>query len=307
MPKEKRKIDLGMKDVLDEMFMDDTGRAENHLPKIYDIPLGEIDDFPNHPFQIRDDEDMDNLVASIKERGIITPATVRKKEDGRYELISGHRRKHACELAGLETLRCDVVELDKDAATILMVDSNCQRSTILPSEKAFSYKMKMEALSHQGTSCQVGTKLRSDEEMAKTADDSARQIQRYIRLTNLIPELLELVDSGKIALSPAVELSYLSEDMHRALLDAMNMNDCTPSHAQAIRMKQAFQNGLLNKDMLDDILSEEKPNQVEKLKIPMDRIRKYFPSDYTVKQIEDNIVKYCEAQYQKRVKDKGAR
>ena len=235
---------------LDNLFSTQEERDEAKLQKIRDIPLTEIDGFPDHPFQVREDEDMFQLVESIKERGVITPATVRQKEDGRYELVSGHRRKKACELAGFETLRCEVVELTRDEATILMVESNFQRSQILPSEKAFAYKMRLEAMKRQGqrtdlTSSPVGTKLRSDEQMALETGDSRNQIQRYVRLTNLVPELLELVDEGKIKMRPAVELSYLDEDCQRDVVDEIDLNDCTPSHDQTIRMRKFFTEGKL--------------------------------------------------------------
>lgn len=310
MAKGSKKIDLGMKDVLDEMFMDDVGRAENRLPKIYDIPLIEIDDFPNHPFKVKQDEDMEQLIESVKERGIITPITLTKKEDGRYEIVSGHRRKKACELAGLESVRAEIKELSHEEAVILMVESNLQRSVILPSEKAFAYKMKMEAVKHQGTSSQLGTKSRSDEALAQSTGESRNQIQRYIRLTNLIPELLDMVDGGKIALSPAVELSFLSADKQAVLLDAMSANDCTPSHAQAIKLKKQFQEGTLDDKIIYDILAEIKPNQQEDFKFKRADIRKYFPESYTDAQICEMLFAILEKHRQKELskhKDKGAR
>lgn len=236
--KERPKIDLGMTGY-DELFMNDQERAENRLPKIYDIPLTEIDDFPDHPFQVRLDEDMDQLVESVKERGIITPITLRKKDDGRYEIVSGHRRRKACELAGFETIPAEIKELTRDEAVILMVESNLQRSVILPSEKAFSYKMRLEAMNRQGkrsdlTSGPVGQKLDSRQELADNSRDSARQIQRYIRLTYLLPEILQMVDEGKIALRPAVELSYLNDIEQLDLVEAMDLAMATPSHAQAM-------------------------------------------------------------------------
>ena len=222
---------------LDDLFSTQEQRDEEKLSKIRDIPLTEIDDFPDHPFKVRDDEDMAQLIESIKERGVITPATVRQKEDGRYELISGHRRKRACELAGFDTLRCEVVELNRDEATILMVESNYQRSQILPSEKAYAYKMRLEAMKRQGertdlTSSPVGTKLRTSDELAQECGDSRNQIHRYIRLTNLVPELLEYVDEGRIKMRPAVELSFLDEDSQRDVVDEIDLNDATPSHDQ---------------------------------------------------------------------------
>ena len=234
---------------LDDLFSTQEERDEAKLQKIRDIPLTEIDDFPDHPFQVREDEDMFQLVESIKERGVITPATVRQKEDGRYELVSGHRRKKACELAGFETLRCEVVELTKDEATILMVESNFQRSQILPSEKAFAYKMRLEAMKRQAgrpnkeNQSPVGIDFKGKQTldvMSEECGDSHNQIHRYIRLTNLVPELLELVDEGKIKMRPAVELSYLDEDCQRDVVDEIDLNDCTPSHDQTIRMRKFF-------------------------------------------------------------------
>ena len=259
---------------LDELFSSQEERDEAKLSKIRDIPLEEIDDFPDHPFQVREDEDMFQLVESIKERGVITPATVRKKEDGRYELISGHRRKKACELAGFETLRCEVVDLDRDEATILMVESNFQRSQILPSEKAHAYKMRLDAMKRQAgrprkeNSSPVGIDLRGKQSldlMSEECGDSRNQIHRYIRLTNLVPELLEFVDEGRIKMRPAVELSYLDEDCQRDLVDEIDLNDCTPSHDQAIRMRKFFEEGKLTAEAISAIMSEEKPNQREKI------------------------------------------
>ena len=247
---------------LDDLFSTQEERDEAKLQKIRDIPLTEIDDFPDHPFQVREDEDMFQLVESIKERGVITPATVRQKEDGRYELVSGHRRKKACELAGFETLRCEVVDLTRDEATILMVESNFQRSQILPSEKAFAYKMRLEAMNRQGqrtdlTSNPMGGKsagLESAEIVGKENGDSQTQVRRYIRLTNLVPELLELVDEGKIKMRPAVELSYLDEDCQRDVVDEIDLNDCTPSHDQTIRMRKFFNDGKLTTEAVQAII-----------------------------------------------------
>ena len=233
----------GLLTSVDSLFTTQQERDEAKLKRIYDIPISEIDDFPNHPYRVTDDEDMDRLVESIKERGIITPATVRQKEDGRYELISGHRRKRACEKAGIETLPCDVVEMSKDEAIVLMVESNYQRTNILPSEKAFAYKMRLDAMNRQGkrtdlTSCPVGEKL-SVEEISEDSGDSARQIHRYIRLTNLIPELLEYVDDGIMKMRPAVELSYIDEEGQRDVVDRIEETEVFPSHAQAIRMRKS--------------------------------------------------------------------
>ena len=267
----------------DELFMNDRERQESGLPKIYDIPLTEIDDFPDHPFQVRMDEDMDQLVESVKSRGIITPITLRQKEDGRYEIISGHRRRKACELAGLEMVPAEIKELTRDEAIILMVESNLQRSVILPSEKAFAYKMRLDAMKRQGqrtdldgTSRPVGAKSRdnrSDEQLADAVEDSARQISRYIRLTELAPELLEMVDEGKIAMRPAVELSYLNEIEQQDLLPAMEIADATPSHAQAIKMRKFSQEGKLTPEVIESIMCEEKPNQKEKVSILLCRRR----------------------------------
>lgn len=284
---------------LDELFSSQEERDEAKLSKIRDIPLEEIDDFPDHPFQVREDEDMFQLVESIKERGVITPATVRKKEDGRYELISGHRRKKACELAGFETLRCEVVDLDRDEATILMVESNFQRSQILPSEKAHAYKMRLDAMKRQGqrtdlTSSPLGTKLRTADELAQECGDSRNQIHRYIRLTNLVPELLEFVDEGRIKMRPAVELSYLNEDCQRDLVDEIDLNDCTPSHDQAIRMRKFFEEGKLTTEAISAIMSEEKPNQREKIVLRGDRVRSLIPKNIPINQTEEYVCKALE-------------
>ncbi|NJE40326.1 ParB/RepB/Spo0J family partition protein [Faecalicoccus pleomorphus] len=284
---------------LDDLFKSQEVRDEEKLSKIRDIPLSQIDDFPDHPFKVKDDEDMMQLIESIKERGIITPATVRLKDDGRYELISGHRRKRACELAGFETLRCEVVELTKDEATILMVESNYQRSQILPSEKAFAYKMRLDAMKRQGqrtdlTLSPLGTKLRTSEELAQECGDSRNQIHRYIRLTNLVPELLEFVDEGRIKMRPAVELSYLDEDCQRDIVDEIDMNEVTPSHDQAIRMRKFFDEGKLTTEVIQAIMSEEKPNQREKLVFRGDRVRKLIPKSIPLSQTEDYVCKALE-------------
>ena len=285
---------------LDDLFSTQELRDDAKLSKIRDIPLELIDDFPDHPFKVRDDEDMIQLVESVKERGVITPATVRQKEDGRYELISGHRRKRACELAGFEALRCEVVDLDRDAATVLMVESNYQRSQILPSEKAFAYKMRLEAMKRQGqrsdlTLSPVGTKFdRSSEAITEETGDSRNQIHRYIRLTNLVPELLDLVDEGKIKMRPAVELSYLDEDSQRALVDEIDLNQCTPSHDQTIRMRKFFTDGKLTPEVVSAIMSEEKPNQREKIVLRGDKVRGLIPKNIPVSQTEDYVVKALE-------------
>ena len=285
---------------LDDLFSTQELRDDAKLSKIRDIPLELIDDFPDHPFKVRDDEDMIQLVESVKERGVMTPATVRQKEDGRYELISGHRRKRACELAGFEALRCEVVDLDRDAATVLMVESNYQRSQILPSEKAFAYKMRLEAMKRQGqrsdlTSSPVGTKFdRSSEAITEETGDSRNQIHRYIRLTNLVPELLDLVDEGKIKMRPAVELSYLDEDSQRAVVDEIDLNQCTPSHDQTIRMRKFFTDGKLTPEVVSAIMGEEKPNQREKIVLRGDKVRSLIPKNIPVSQTEDYVVKALE-------------
>ena len=285
---------------LDDLFSTQEMRDDAKLAKIRDIPLELIDDFPDHPFKVRDDEDMMQLVESVKERGVITPATVRQKEDGRYELVSGHRRKRACELAGFETLRCEVVDLTRDEATILMVESNFQRSQILPSEKAFAYKMRMEAMKRQAgrpskeNVSPVGTNLRTDELIAQETGDSRNQIHRYIRLTNLVPELLELVDEGKMKMRPAVELSYLDEDCQRDLVDEIDLNDCTPSHDQTIRMRKMFEEGKLTPEAIQAIMSEQKPNQREKIVLRGDRVRQLIPKSVPLNQTEDFVCKALE-------------
>lgn len=293
--------------------MDDKERAESKLPKIHEIPLSEIDEFPDHPFHVRLDEDMDQLVESIKERGIITPVTLRQKPDGRYEIVSGHRRTKACELAGLTTVKAEIKELSRDEAIILMVESNLQRTTILLSEKAFSYKMRLEAMNRQGqrtdlTSVPLGQKLgkTSREVLADSSTDSNTQIQRYIRLTHLIPPLLDLVDSGKIAFRPAVELSYLTEEEQNSLLDSINSEQSTPSLAQASKMKEFSQNGRLNADVILSIMCEQKPNQREKISFQSERLKPFIPKNFTAKQTEDYVIKALEYyhRYQLRQKER---
>ena len=284
---------------LDDLFSTQELRDDAKLSKIRDIPLELIDAFPDHPFKVRDDEDMIQLVESVKERGVITPATVRQKEDGRYELISGHRRKRACELAGVEALRCEVVDLDRDAATVLMVESNYQRSQILPSEKAFAYKMRLEAMKRQAgrpskdNLVPVGLNF-SRVELSEQSGESQTQIQRYIRLTNLVPELLDLVDEGKIKMRPAVELSYLDEDSQRAVVDEIDLNQCTPSHDQTIRMRKFFTDGKLTPEVVSAIMGEEKPNQREKIVLRGDKVRSLIPKNIPVSQTEDYVVKALE-------------
>lgn len=300
---------------LDELFSSQEERDEAKLSKIRDIPLEEIDDFPDHPFQVREDEDMFQLVESIKERGVITPATVRQKEDGRYELISGHRRKRACELAGFETLRCEVVDLDRDEATILMVESNFQRSQILPSEKAHAYKMRLDAMKRQAgrPSKENGATVlphlqgkKSREILAAESGESHEQIRKYIRLTNLVPELLEFVDEGRIKMRPAVELSYLNEDCQRDLVDEIDLNDCTPSHDQAIRMRKFFEEGKLTTDAISAIMSEEKPNQREKIVLRGDRVRSLIPKNIPINQTEEYVCKALE-HYNKFLRNRAER
>ena len=315
--KNVQKIDLGLTGY-DELFMNDAERKENKLPRIYDVPISEIDDFPDHPFKVKVDEDMDQLVQSIKERGIITPVTLRPKEDGRYEIVSGHRRKKACELAGLDTVKAEVREMTRDEAIILMVESNLQRSTILPSEKAFSYKMRLEAMKRQaGRPSQenysplgnnsLGTK--SSEEMAEEVGESKNTIFRYIRLTELIPELLQLVDESRIAFRPAVELSYLKKEEQAALLEEISYTDATPSLAQAIKMKKFSNEGKLSHEVIESIMSEEKPNQKEKINIKYEDARKFIPASVPYDKTGEYIMKALEYyhRHQERQKDRDAR
>ena len=296
--KERPLIDLGMTGY-DELFMNDAERREASLPKIYNIPLSEIDDFPDHPFQVRLDEDMDQLVESVKERGVISPITLRQKEDGRYEIVSGHRRRKACELAGLATVPAEIKELTRDEAIILMVESNLQRSTILPSEKAFSYKMRLEAMNRQGqrtdlTFSPLDKKLRSGQELASNVGDSQAQIYRYIRLTELIPDLLTMVDEGRIALRPAVELSYLGKLEQQDLAAAIGLSLATPSHAQAIKLRSFSKEGKLFPAVIESIMCEEKPNQKEKINIKYAEARKYIPSSVPYEQTGAYILKALE-------------
>lgn len=288
---------------LDDLFSTQEMRDEQKLARIRDIPIELIDSFPDHPFKVRDDEDMTQLVESIKERGVITPATVRPKDDGRYELVSGHRRKRACELAGMDILRCEVVELTRDEATILMVESNFQRSQILPSEKAFAYKMRLEAMSRQGkrtdlTSTPVAGKLEKGKESAEIVGealgDSKDQVRRFVRLTNLVPELLQFVDEGRIKMRPAVELSYLDEDCQRDVVDEIDMTDSTPSHDQTIRMRKFFEEGKLSTEVIQAIMEEEKPNQREKIVLRGERFRQLIPKSVPLNQTEDYVCKALE-------------
>ena len=287
----------------DDLFQTDESREEAKLSKIRDIPISEIDEFPDHPFKVLIDEDMEQLVESIKRNGVMTPATVRLKEDGRYELISGHRRKKACELAGLETLKCEVKELTRDEAIIVMVESNLQRSVILPSEKAFAYKMRLEAMKRQAgrptkeNASPLATNLskgRSDEELGELVGESKDQIRRYIRLTELVPEILQMVDERQIAFRPAVEVSYLTEEQQYTLLEAMEYNDATPSLAQAIKMKKYNQDGKLTSEVIQSIMEEEKPNQKEKPAFRDERITKLIPKTVPRGQETDFVVKALE-------------
>ena len=274
---------------------------KNTMKKPVAIPVEKLRPFAGHPFKVKDDDEMNTLIESIQTQGVLSPLIVRPIENTEeYEVISGHRRLHAAQKAGITEVPVLIYALDRDAAAIAVVDSNLHREHILPSEKAFAYKLKYEALKHQGTSCQVGTKSRTDKQIAENANDSARQIQRYIRLTYLIPEFLEKMDKGEIALSVGVELSFLDESSQREVLEQCEMNDCTPSYSQSWRMHKADREGSLTKAAIQTIMSEEKANQKVRLKIPMERIRKYFPQSYTAAQIEDAVVKLCERDYRRR-------
>ena len=299
---------------LDELFTSQSERDNGMLPHLQDIPLNLLDDFPNHPFKVLDDEDMLKLTESITERGVLVPAIVRPKADGRYELISGHRRKRASEYADKKTLRCIVSDLDDDAATIIMVDSNIQRSNILPSEKAFAYKMRLDAMNRQGkrsdlTSTPLVSKFRTNEELAEQVGESREQIRRYIRLTNLVPELLEMVDEGRIKMRPAVEISYLDEDAQRDLVDAIDLEECTPSHAQTIKVRKFFEDGKLSTDVITSIMQEEKPNQREKLIIPNKAVEKYIPKSVPLEKRQDYVFRALEhyGKYLQRQKMRNAR
>ena len=280
---------------IDDLFTSQEEREEAALKKIYEIPLTEIDPFPDHPFIVRDDEDMISLAESIKENGVLTPATVRKKEDGRYELLSGHRRMRACELAGLNTLRCEIVEMNRDEATIFMVESNLQRSDILPSEKAWAYRMKMEAIKRlpgrptKGNMSPMETHLRSSAIIAKESNDSRAQVDRYIRLTELLPELLEMVDEKKIAMRPAVELSYIPKLVQCDVWECLDKEQCTPSHDQARRMRRMSEEGKLTKEAIEAIMSEKKPNQKEKIVLSGERFKDLFPKNLPVTKREDYV------------------
>ena len=303
----KRKSDFTLP-TLDDLFTTQAERDDAKLERVKNIPLNELHPFKNHPFKILNNEEMERMIESIRKVGTITPALARPLPDGGYELISGHRRLAACQVLGIETMPVIVREMSDDEAVIAMVDANLQRETILPSEKAFAYKMKLEAVKHQGvTSRQVGEKLLSVTQVSKDSDDSERQIQRYIRLTYLIPELLSMVDDNRIAFNPAVEISYLDREEQLTLLDAINMNDCTPSHAQSIRLKKMSQDGLLTVDAIYAILSEEKPNQKEQIKLPRDELRKYFPQNYSDEQIKRDILKGLELLKRQRERNRDVR
>lgn len=296
MPSEKRpKFTLNG---VDDMFTTQEMRDDAKLARINEIPIELIDEFPNHPYKVKDDEDMQNLMESIKSYGVLTPATVRKKEDGRYEMLSGHRRMRASKLLGLETIRCEVVEMDRDEATIFMCDSNLQRTTILPSEKAFAYKMRLDAMNRQGertdlTSAPAEQKLKgksSRDILATEVGEGSEQVRRYIRLTELIPELLDIVDEGRIAMRPAVEISYLPADKQRVLLESIEMEDCTPTHDQAIRMRNLEKDGNLTDSKIAEIMMEVKPNQKEKIVFSAERAKSLFPQGLPVSKREEYII-----------------
>ena len=295
---------------IDDLFTSQKERDEADLKKIYEIPLMEIDPFPDHPFKVKDDEDMMNLVESVKANGVLTPATVRKKEDGRYELLSGHRRMRACELAGIDKLRCEIVEMSKDEATVFMVESNFHRTTILPSEKAFAYKMRLEAMKRQAgrpakeNVVPVGQNY-SREELSKQTNESQTQIQRYIRLTELIPELLEMVDEGNMALRPAVEISYIPKELQKEIFEMMDMEQCAPSHAQTIRMRKMLSEGKLTPEAIEAIMLEEKPNQKEKIVLRGERFRDLFPKNLPISKREDYVAAAMEhyGRYLERMRD----
>ncbi len=305
----KRKSDFTLPtNSLDELFSSQEERDDAKLERVKEIPLNELHPFKDHPFKIQNDDEMKRLIESIKKFGTLTPALARPMQDGGYELISGHRRLAACQVLGIETMPVIIREMSNDEAVIAMVDANLQREHILPSEKAFAYKMKLEAIKHQGiASSQVGKKLLSIEKVGEDSGDSRNQVHRYIRLTYLIPELLSMVDDGKIAFNPAVEISYLEQSEQRVLLNAMELNDCTPSHAQSIRLKKLSQDGVLNEQTIYDILAEQKPNQQEQFKFKREDIRKYFPKSYTDKQVCDTVIKLLEQWQRRRERDRDSR
>ena len=306
----KRKSDFILPTTsLDELFSSQEERDDAKLERVKEIPLNELHPFKEHPFKIQNDDEMKRLIDSIQKFGTLTPALARPLQEGGYELISGHRRLAACQVLGIETMPVIVRDMSDDEAVIAMVDANLQREHILPSEKAFAYKMKLDAIKHQGiSSSQPGTRLlRSDEKVALDAGESRNQVQRYIRLTYLIPELLSMVDENKIAFNPAVEISYLEQSEQRVLLNAMELNDCTPSHAQAIRLKKLSQEGALQDQTIYDILAEQKPNQQEQYKFKREDIRKYFPKSYTDKQVCDTVIKLLEQWQRRRERDRDSR
>lgn len=293
---------------LDDLFTTQEMRDDAKLERVQNIPLSELHPFKDHPFKVQNNEEMERMIESIRKVGAITPALVRPLPDGGYELISGHRRLAACQVLGIETMPVIVREMSDDEAVIAMVDANLQRETILPSEKAFAYKMKLEAIKHQGVaSAQVGQKLLSVEIVADDAGESRNQIKRYIRLTYLIPELLSMVDENKIAFNPAVEISYLEQSEQRVLLDAMELNDCTPSHAQSIRLKKLSQEGVLDDQIIYAVMSEEKPNQQEQIKFKREDLKKYFPAGYTDEQMRRDIIKGLELLKRQRERNRDAR
>ena len=300
-----RKIELTS---LDDLFTTEENRQEAKLEKIRDIPLSELHPFKNHPFHVRDDEAMMETADSVRQYGVLVPAIARPDPNGGYELVSGHRRHRASELAGMETMPVIVRELDDDAAVLVMVDSNLQRENILPSERAFAYKMKLEAVKHQGartdlTSAQVGPKLTASEKIAQDSPDSKSQIKRYIRLTELIPDLLEMVDERKIALNPAYELSFLKKEEQEQLLDAMDSEQATPSLSQAQRLKKFSQEGHLTPDVMSAIMSEEKKSEWDRVTLTSETLRKYFPKSYTPKKMQETIVKLLEAWQRQRQRE----
>lgn len=293
---------------LDDLFTTQEMRDDAKLERVLNIPLSELHPFKDHPFKVQNNDEMERMIESIRKVGAITPALARPLPDGGYELISGHRRLAACQVLGIETMPVIIREMSDDEAVIAMVDANLQRETILPSEKAFAYKMKLEAIKHQGvTSRQLGEKLLSVTQVSKDSDDSERQIQRYIRLTYLIPELLSMVDENKNAFNPAVEISYLEQSEQRVLLDAMELNDCTPSHAQSIRLKKLSQDGVLDDQMIYAVMSEEKPNQQEQIKFKREDLKKYFPAGYTDEQMRRDIIKGLELLKRQRERNRDVR
>ena len=293
---------------VDDIFQTEENRADAQRERVQEIPLDQLKPFKNHPFKVRDDQRMLDTVDSIREYGVLVPAIARPDPEGGYELISGHRRKRGCEMAGLQTMPVVIRDLDDDAAVLVMVDSNIQREELLPSERAFAYKMKLEALKHQGarmdlTSCQVGTKLRADEKLAESVNESARTVQRFIRLTELISELLDMVDERKLAFNPAVEVSYLKRDEQRMLLEAMDAEQTTPSLSQAQRLKKFSQEGRLTEEAMSAIMSEEKKSDMDKVTLRSDTLRRYFPKSYTPKQMEQTIIKLLDVWQKQRQKN----